>query len=106
MLKCRAKRLRRKERKKYAVSGSGPTNAHKEDSGKSENKLTVTDHHSPSHNDRSLAASRAKKPAEVGMNACGRHSRKRKIKGVESCEEAAFARMVDKYRKKLEQSES
>ena len=101
MLKCQAKRLRRRERKNCTNSASD--RVHKETNEKSAVELLVCD--------RLPSAGRSEKvikrgQADISKNTGVKSSKRRKRKGVESREEEAFARMVDKYRKKLKQTES
>lgn len=103
MLKCQAKRLRRKERKNCTSSTSA--HASEETKEKSASESLVCDR-PPSTGELVKFKRHGQLQAEISKNTGVKSSKKRKRKGAESREEEAFARMVDKYRKKLKQTES
>ena len=119
-LKCKAKRLRRRERKKNSLpepvgTEGGNVKTSNADSAVSLERPPDSEHYAATlsaagrHNhtqSRSLAGKVDSRKVQVQRSdKCSREksSRKRKRKGVElSREEAEFAKMVDKYRKKLQ----
>ena len=100
-IKCRAKRLRRRERKKTLLSSS--------DKEGEVATTTESKHHisgsqkqepKPAHSN-GIPSKNVEKTVFVANRTDMKSSRKRKRKKEESVEEEAFAKMVDKYQRKL-----